>query len=184
MDNGTCANARRAREPRRLDRFSTIRARTGDPPMALTETYALTEPSRTDVDLLDGPTLLEFGAPWCGHCRAAQPLLAQAMAGRDNLRHLKIEDGPGRPLGRSFRVKLWRPTSCSSTASSSPEWSAQQMSKPSTRCSARPVAEARHRPAADSSAQAWHNRRPGFSGVGVRPCQDPSSCSESRRATP
>ncbi|WP_312358213.1 thioredoxin family protein [Stutzerimonas balearica] len=75
--------------------------------MSLTDTYALTEPSRTDVDLLDGPTLLEFGAPWCGHCRAAQPLLAQAMAGRDNLRHLKIEDGPGRPLGRSFRVKLW-----------------------------------------------------------------------------
>jgi len=23
------------------------------------------------------------------------------------VRHLKIEDGPGRPLGRSFRVKLW-----------------------------------------------------------------------------
>jgi thioredoxin 1 len=23
------------------------------------------------------------------------------------VRHLKIDDGPGRPLGRSFRVKLW-----------------------------------------------------------------------------
>jgi thioredoxin 1 len=23
------------------------------------------------------------------------------------VRHLKIEDGPGRRLGRSFRVKLW-----------------------------------------------------------------------------
>ena len=23
------------------------------------------------------------------------------------MRHLKVEDGPGRPLGRSFRVKLW-----------------------------------------------------------------------------
>jgi thioredoxin 1 len=21
--------------------------------------------------------------------------------------HVKVEDGPGRPLGRSFRVKLW-----------------------------------------------------------------------------
>jgi thioredoxin 1 len=21
--------------------------------------------------------------------------------------HIKVEDGPGRPLGRSFRVKLW-----------------------------------------------------------------------------
>ena len=23
------------------------------------------------------------------------------------MRHLKVEDGPGRPLGRSFGVKLW-----------------------------------------------------------------------------
>jgi thioredoxin 1 len=23
------------------------------------------------------------------------------------IRHIKVEDGPGRPLGRSFRVKLW-----------------------------------------------------------------------------
>ena len=23
------------------------------------------------------------------------------------VRHFKVEDGPGRPLGRSFRVKLW-----------------------------------------------------------------------------
>lgn len=24
-----------------------------------------------------------------------------------DVRHLKIEDGPGRPLGRSFGIKLW-----------------------------------------------------------------------------
>jgi thioredoxin 1 len=23
------------------------------------------------------------------------------------VKHLKVEDGPGRPLGRSFRVRLW-----------------------------------------------------------------------------
>jgi thioredoxin 1 len=23
------------------------------------------------------------------------------------VRHLKVEDGPGRPLGRSFQVRLW-----------------------------------------------------------------------------
>ncbi|MCQ4319771.1 thioredoxin family protein [Stutzerimonas stutzeri] len=74
--------------------------------MPMNETYAVSAPSRDEVDTLEGLTLLEFGTDWCGHCRTAQPLLAQAMAARD-IRHLKIEDGPGRPLGRSFRVKLW-----------------------------------------------------------------------------
>lgn len=75
--------------------------------MAMNETYAQIEPTRSEVEALDGATLLEFGAPWCGHCLAAQPLLAKALAGHPHIRHLKIEDGPGRPLGRSFRVKLW-----------------------------------------------------------------------------
>ncbi|WP_312518267.1 thioredoxin family protein [Stutzerimonas nitrititolerans] len=75
--------------------------------MSMNEVYAATEPRRAEVDALQGLTLLEFGAPWCGHCRAAQPLLARMLADRDDVRHLKIEDGPGRPLGRSFRVKLW-----------------------------------------------------------------------------
>lgn len=74
--------------------------------MPMNDTYTINAPSRAEVDALDGFTLLEFGTAWCGHCRAAQPLLGPAMAERD-LRHLKIEDGPGRPLGRSFRVKLW-----------------------------------------------------------------------------
>jgi thioredoxin 1 len=51
--------------------------------------------------------LLEFGTPWCGFCRAAQPLVAAALAAHPQVRHLKVEDGPGRPLGRSFGVKLW-----------------------------------------------------------------------------
>ena len=75
--------------------------------MPMNEEYAHTEPTRAEVDDLQGLTLLEFGTPWCGHCRTAQPLLAQALADRQDIRHLKIEDGPGRPLGRSFRVKLW-----------------------------------------------------------------------------
>lgn len=65
------------------------------------------EPSRGEVDALPGPTLLEFGASWCGWCRGAQPLIAQALARHANVRHIKVEDGSGRPLGRSYGVKLW-----------------------------------------------------------------------------
>ena len=64
-------------------------------------------PTRHEVDALSGLTLLEFGTDWCGHCRAAQPAIAQALSAQSGWRHLKVEDGPGRPLGRSFRVKLW-----------------------------------------------------------------------------
>jgi thioredoxin 1 len=65
------------------------------------------EPTRADVDATRGDLLLEFGSAWCGFCRAAQPGIAAATASMPELRHLKIEDGPGKPLGRSFRVKLW-----------------------------------------------------------------------------
>lgn len=75
--------------------------------MAMNDTYAVTEPARSEVDTLDGPTVLEFGAPWCGYCLAAQPLLALAFANYPEVRHIKIEDGKGRALGRSFRVTLW-----------------------------------------------------------------------------
>ena len=75
--------------------------------MALTETYAIPEPKRSEVDQLAGPTVLEFGSPFCGYSRAAQPLLAAAFAGHPGVRHVKIADASGRPLGRTFDVKLW-----------------------------------------------------------------------------
>ena len=64
-------------------------------------------PTRAEVDSLPGTTVLEFGTPWCGHCQRAQPLIEQALRDRPDVVHVKVEDGPGRPLGRSFRVKLW-----------------------------------------------------------------------------
>jgi thioredoxin 1 len=73
----------------------------------MNDAYATPEPKREEVDLLAGPTVLEFGSPWCGYCRAAQPLLASAFAEHPAVRHLKISDASGRPLGRSFNVKLW-----------------------------------------------------------------------------
>ena len=83
-----------------------VQARPADNP-GMETTYATTEPSRDEVDALAGPTVIEFGTPWCGWCRAAQPLIAGALTSYRDVRHIKIEDGPGRPLGRSFRVKLW-----------------------------------------------------------------------------
>lgn len=75
--------------------------------MPMRSDYASTEPRREDVDRLTGATLIEFGSPWCGHCRIAEPLLGAALAAHPQVRHLKIEDASGRRLGRSFQVKLW-----------------------------------------------------------------------------
>jgi len=69
--------------------------------------YASDGPSREAIDALGGSVLLEFGADWCGHCRASAPLVAQALAAHPAVKHLKVEDGSGRALGRSFKVKLW-----------------------------------------------------------------------------
>jgi thioredoxin 1 len=64
-------------------------------------------PSRREVDASTGPLVLEFGTAWCGYCRRAQPLIADALRAHPQVQHLRIEDGPGQALGRSFGVKLW-----------------------------------------------------------------------------
>ncbi len=75
--------------------------------MSYSEKFVEGAPTREAVDALPGPVVLEFGTGWCGHCQAAQPLVQAAFAGYPQVRHLRIEDGPGRRLGRSFGVKLW-----------------------------------------------------------------------------
>ena len=62
---------------------------------------------REELDLIQTPVVVSFGAQWCGHCMAAQPFIDSAFAHYPNVQHLKVEDGPGRALGRSFKVKLW-----------------------------------------------------------------------------
>lgn len=64
-------------------------------------------PTRDEIDATPGDVLLEFGTSWCGHCQAAAPLVAKALADHADVMHIKVEDGPGRKLGRSFGVKLW-----------------------------------------------------------------------------
>jgi thioredoxin 1 len=75
--------------------------------MQMTDMYSNAEPSREEIDASRGPLLLEFGSNGCGICSRTGPLLAEALKDVEGVKHLRVEDGRGRPLGRSFRVKLW-----------------------------------------------------------------------------
>jgi len=69
--------------------------------------YPSTEPPREELERRKGPVMVEFGAAWCGICQAAQPSIAQALNAHPAVEHVKVADGKGQPLGRSYRVKLW-----------------------------------------------------------------------------
>ncbi|QDU20533.1 thioredoxin family protein [Urbifossiella limnaea] len=73
----------------------------------MADEYQNPGPTREEIDATAGPFVLEFGTSWCGYCQGAQPYIAEALAAVTDVPHMKVEDGPGRPLGRSFRVKLW-----------------------------------------------------------------------------
>jgi thioredoxin 1 len=73
----------------------------------MSKLYETAQPERSAIDALPGVVVLDFGTNWCGYCRAGEAHIERALAGAQGVQHLKVEDGPGRPLGRSFRVKLW-----------------------------------------------------------------------------
>lgn len=80
--------------------------------MSFATTYKPETQTRADVDATTGAVVIEFGTNWCSICQGTQGALREAFesfaAGvPDRVTHLKVEDGPGRALGRSFRVKLW-----------------------------------------------------------------------------
>ncbi len=75
--------------------------------MAFVDRYATPTRERADVDAMPGAVVVEFGTDWCGHCQAARPWVEAAFDAHPGVRHVKVEDGRGRRLGRTFGVKLW-----------------------------------------------------------------------------
>jgi thioredoxin 1 len=63
--------------------------------------------TREQADALPGITVLQFGTDWCGYCRAAEKVIDPVLDTADGPGRVLVEDGKGRPLGRSYRVKLW-----------------------------------------------------------------------------
>ncbi|CAN5918776.1 thioredoxin family protein [soil metagenome] len=75
--------------------------------MPTSAAYRTEQPERITIDALKGAAVVEFGTNWCGICKAAQPVITEAFASHPHVEHIKVEDGSGRPLGRSFNIKLW-----------------------------------------------------------------------------
>jgi len=73
----------------------------------MSKPYDTAQPERSAIDAHPGVVALDFGTNWCGYCNAAKGDIEAALAARPDAVHIKVEDGPGRPLGRSFRIKLW-----------------------------------------------------------------------------
>ena len=71
--------------------------------------YSEDAPTPEQIKSLSGDVIIEFGAPWCPHCQAAMPAVQEALSEHpfQDLPHIKIFDGKGKRLGRSFKVTIW-----------------------------------------------------------------------------
>ena len=69
--------------------------------------YQNQAPDPAEVEAMTGLVVLEFGTDWCGHCIAARAPVDTWFQAHADIDLLRVEDGPGRRLGRAYRVKLW-----------------------------------------------------------------------------
>lgn len=75
--------------------------------MSYNPEYSEAAPTPDEVSTMTGDVLLEFGAPWCQFCQGASPFVEEAVNAFRDIPHIKVYDGRGKKLGRSFGVKLW-----------------------------------------------------------------------------
>lgn len=64
-------------------------------------------PTKDDIHHTTGKVVLDFGANWCPYCQEISPALQSLLGDADNVQHIRVADGKGKVLGRSYRVKLW-----------------------------------------------------------------------------
>ncbi|QDU75165.1 Thioredoxin C-1 [Bremerella volcania] len=64
-------------------------------------------PTREEIDQTPGKVVLEFGANWCGHCQGLSSTVESLLSSAHDVQHIRVADGKGKRLGRSFGVKLW-----------------------------------------------------------------------------
>jgi len=75
--------------------------------MTLSKDYTQNPRTREQIDATGGPGWWWSGLKGWAFCGGAGRAISPARLRHPGVPNLKVEDGPGRALGRSFRVKLW-----------------------------------------------------------------------------